>query len=111
MQHNIPEIDALTAKKWLDNEEAILVDVRELHEYEDARITDTTLIPLGSITADRLPILKKGQKIVVSCARGARSFKAIQLIKLENLELPLYNLTGGIVEWMQLGLPVIRGKQ
>lgn len=111
MQYNVPEIDAHTAKMWLDNQEAVLVDVRELNEYEDARIANATLIPLGTITVDKLPILKDGQKIVVNCARGARSFKAIQLIKLESPELPLYNLTGGIVEWMQLGLPVIRGKQ
>lgn len=110
MQYNIPEIDPNTAKIWLDTQEAILVDVRELSEYEDARIANTTLIPLATITADKLPILKKGQKIVVNCARGARSAKAIQLIKLEDPELPLYNLTGGIFEWIQLGLPVIRGK-
>ncbi len=111
MQHNVPEIDAHTAKMWLDNQEAVLVDVRELHEYEDARIANTTLIPLGTITADKLPTLNNGQKIIVNCARGARSFRAIQLIKSENSELPLYNLIGGIVEWIQLGLPVIRGKQ
>ena len=110
MQYNIPEIDPNTAKIWLDAQEAILVDVRELSEYQDARIANTTLIPLGTITADKLPILKEGQKIVVNCARGARSAKAIQLIKLEDPALPLYNLTGGICEWIQLGLPVIRGK-
>jgi len=45
--------------------------------------------------------LPSDRPIVVHCKSGARSKKAIELIwekyKLDNI----YNLTGGIVEWVQ----------
>ena len=111
MQQNpLLEVDALTAKSWLDNQEAVLIDVREPSEYEEVRIAQATLIPLGGITADQLPIIKTGQKIIVHCARGVRSAKAIEKIKLEHPELPLYNLVGGITEWIRLNLPTLKGK-
>ncbi len=109
MQHML-EVDPNTAKMWLDKQEAVLIDVRELNEYEEARIADAILIPLATITTDKLPTLKMGQKVIVHCARGFRSAAAIQKIMAEAPELPLYNLISGISEWINLGLPVIRGK-
>ena len=109
MQQAIIELDPNTAKIWLDRQEAILIDVREPSEYEEVRISESILIPLGDITADKMPHLKAEQKIIVHCARGARSAKAIEKLKLVNPELPLYNLAGGITYWIQLGLPVIKG--
>ena len=38
-------IDADTAKKWLDADEALLVDVREPEEYAVCHIPGATLIP------------------------------------------------------------------
>jgi rhodanese-related sulfurtransferase len=110
MSHAILEIDSHTAKMWLDKGEAILVDVREPGEYADARIANSTLIPLGTVSADKLPKLQAGQKLIVHCARGARSARAIEKLKSEQPELPLYNLAGGITDWIQLGLPVLKGK-
>lgn len=108
MTATINELDPNIAKTWLDNKEAVLVDVREVDEYETLSIPGAKLIPLASVTRDKLPIIQEGQKIIVHCARGARSARAIQTLQEEHPELPLYNLTGGITLWAQLGLPVVQ---
>lgn len=106
--HTLLEVDVTTAKRWLDTQEAILIDVRELSEYNDAHIANAILIPLGEITADKLPKINLEQKIILHCARGIRSARAIEKVKNEQADLPLYNLIGGISEWMRLGLPVLK---
>jgi rhodanese-related sulfurtransferase len=108
MQQGILEVDPKTAKIWLDNKEAILIDVREPSEYETTRIEEACLIPLRSIAFEKLPSLHPGQKIIVHCGVGARSARAIAQLQEEHPELPLYNLIGGIQKWMRLGLPVIQ---
>jgi rhodanese-related sulfurtransferase len=111
MKKGILEVDPKTAKTWLDNKEAILIDVREPSEYEAARIAEAILIPLRSITFEKLPSLQLGQKIIVHCGIGARSARAIETLQEEHPELPLYNLIGGIHQWMRLGLPVIQDSE
>ena len=44
-------IDVKTLKNWLDNEEVILIDVREIEENNNQRIADAILIPLAEITS------------------------------------------------------------
>lgn len=110
MQPVILEVDAHTAKMWLDKQEAVLIDVREPSEYEEARIANAVLIPLGSISIEKLPTLQVEQKIIVQCARGVRSARAIEKLSTVNPELKMYNLIGGISEWIQLGLPITKGK-
>lgn len=50
-------IDAKTLKTWLDNNEAVLVDVRESAEHAAENITGATLLPLGGVSKSALPPL------------------------------------------------------
>ena len=43
---SIINIDCKTLKKWLENNEVILIDVRELSEYQSGHIDQANLIPL-----------------------------------------------------------------
>jgi adenylyltransferase/sulfurtransferase len=77
-----------------------LLDVREPHEYQIAKIPGSTLIPLGQLGAryGELPPASSGKEIVVHCKSGVRSAKAVNLLKEHGIEAR--NLKGGILAWI-----------
>ena len=92
-------ITAEEAKAMLDQQkDVILVDVRELSEYQTGHIPNAKLLPLGSITtlaATELPDLNA--KILVYCRSGRRSkMAAEQLIGMGYTHV--YDM-GGINSW------------
>ena len=75
----------------------LLLDVREPYEFQQAKIENSVLIPMGEIQ-DRLSELDKDQEIVVICHHGIRSQRvADYLVYLEFSKI--LNLTGGIDAW------------
>lgn len=98
-------VNAATLKSWLDNGEALLVDVREPAEYQAECIVGSTLLPLSSISLSALPP-HVGKKLVIHCRKGGRGSSACQKLLAENPGLELYNLEGGIEAWAQAGFPV-----
>lgn len=98
-------IDAKTAKNWLERGEATLIDVREPAEHAAAHIKGALLKPLGNICCSALP--KTEQKIIIHCQKGARGEKACQKLLAEQQDgLELYNLEGGIEAWKEAGLSI-----
>lgn len=93
------EISAVELDNWFEtNADFQLIDVREPHEYEIARIPRAQLIPLGEIV-NRICEIEKGKTTVVQCKGGVRSAKAIQYLKDAGFEGRLINLIGGITAW------------
>ncbi len=74
-----------------------LIDVREPHELEIARIEGAELIPLGSLAA-RMHELDSAQEIVLFCRSGTRSARALQLLAGAGFRR-LKNLRGGVNAW------------
>lgn len=98
-------IDAKTLKSWLNNNEAVLVDVREPAEYAAENITGATLLPLGSLSKAALPPCA-GKKLVIHCRKGGRGGSACEKLLAEDPALDIYNLEGGIEAWRAAGLTV-----
>jgi len=95
----LDEITAIDLKVKLDRGEDIqIVDVREPHEFEIARIPGAKLVPLGQIV-NRICEIKGPATTVVQCKGGVRSAKAIQYLKDAGFEGRLINLKGGITAW------------
>jgi adenylyltransferase/sulfurtransferase len=91
-------IDVVEVKRKLDRgDEFTLIDVREPHEYQIARIPGARLIPLGELPK-RLSELDRDADIVAHCKSGARSQKAVDLLK-QNGFTKVRNMTGGILAW------------
>jgi adenylyltransferase/sulfurtransferase len=97
-----PDLDEITATElnnWINGQvDFQLLDVREPHEYEIARIPGATLVPLGQIV-NRICEIKGPATTVVQCKGGVRSAKAIQYLKDAGFEGRLINLKGGITAW------------
>lgn len=98
-------IDCATLKKLLENDEAILVDVREIIENKSERIKGSHLIPSGKISVDKLP-QTKGKKLVVHCKSGGRSSNACSKLLKQDPQLEIYNLEGGISAWKNCGFEI-----
>ncbi len=98
-------VDAHTLKSWLDNGEAVVVDVREPAENAAEHIAGTTLLPLASISARTLPSCV-GKKLVIHCLKGARGTTACERLLAEDPSLEIYNLEGGISAWTEAGFAV-----
>ena len=95
---SVTNIDCATLKKWLKNDEAVLIDVRELAEYQESKIDQAHLIPLGEISINSLPDFKN-KKLVLHCRSGKRSLTAGNKLLEENPKLEIFNLEGGIIAW------------
>lgn len=99
-------IDCGTVNSWLEDEEAILIDVREPHEYAQAHINGSIHIPLGECSAERIPH-DPSKKLVFHCKSGMRSDNACKGCIETMPETTIYNLEGGIDKWIELGFPYV----
>ena len=98
-QEQMPEITATALKGRLERGDDLqVIDVREPHEYEIARLPGTKLIPLGQVVS-RLAEIDPERETVVHCKGGVRSAKAIEALKQAGFPGRLINLKGGITAW------------
>ncbi len=96
-----PEISAEELKVELDRKggELVLIDVREPHEWEIAHIEGARLIPLNQLP-ERLGELNGHSEIVTHCHHGARSMKALEILKGAGFS-KVRSLAGGIDTWAE----------
>lgn len=98
------EVDAETLKDWLDQDKAVLIDIRETDEYVREHIAGSRLVPLSGFDPDDFP--GDRDKIgVFHCNSGNRTCQAAPTI-LKSGFAEVYHLRGGIQAWKKAGLPV-----
>jgi rhodanese-related sulfurtransferase len=100
----IAEIDARTAKSWLDSGDTLLLDVREPDEHAREHIPGARLVPLGQLDPMKLDLRGK-RRVIVHCASGARSATAAERLRGAGIGL-VANFVGGPAAWRQAGYPV-----
>ncbi len=101
------EIDVTQAFK-LNEQGALLLDVREPNEYAEIHAPNSTLIPLGQLkTRFNELAAYKDKSIAVICRSGVRSAAATQLL-LDVGYGHASNVRGGIIAWERAGLAVSR---
>ncbi len=93
----LPAITPLELAERLRAGAVDLIDVREPHEWDIARIPGARLIPLGEFPA-AIPALDRSREIVVQCRSGVRSAKAVRQLQEAGFTR-VRNLTGGILRW------------
>lgn len=83
---------------------AVLLDVREPHEWQAGHAPRARHIPLGQL-ARRSGELPKGRTVVTVCRSGARSARAAAMLARDGRAVS--NLSGGMHAWARAGLPVV----
>ncbi|MDH3474440.1 MAG: rhodanese family protein [Rhodospirillales bacterium] len=97
-------IDATTAKTWVEEDKAVLIDIREADEHAREHILGARLAPLSRFGTGELA--QEGEKIAVfHCDSGNRTRQAAPQILSLGFE-KVYHLEGGLQAWKRAGLPV-----
>jgi phage shock protein E len=86
-----PKESLTDVKKDLQSGKAILIDVREIDEWNDGHLREAKSLPLSELkkglAADKLKtLIPKGKVIYLHCAAGVRSFKAADELKKAGIE-------------------------
>ena len=98
VQDQVPAVTAKELKARLDAGDSIrIVDVREPHEWNIARLENAEAIPLRQLP-EQVRRLDGHEEIVVICRSGRRSAFATQFL-LDAGFPRVYNLTGGLLAW------------
>lgn len=93
------------AKEMLQNG-AVIIDVREQHEYDSGHVPGATLIPVNTVYKRREE-LPKDKDVLLICAVGQRSALAAEMAAAAGLTR-LFNVEGGTEAWIKAGEPVER---
>jgi len=98
LNKNVKNVSGEEAVKLIsENKDLIILDVRSQGEYQSGHIKGSTLMPVGDI-ASRITELEKfrGKPILVHCASGGRSPKAVNVL-LKNKFSPIYHMNHGLI--------------
>ena len=99
------DVSVFEARAMIEtNPSLVLLDVRNQSEYDAGHIRNAKLIPLWEL-ATRLNELNKTDEILVYCGAGDRSINASRILASDGF-LHVYNMLGGIAEWVREGYPV-----
>ncbi|MBC6422341.1 MAG: molybdopterin-synthase adenylyltransferase MoeB [Hormoscilla sp. SP5CHS1] len=104
-QAEIREMTVTELKQLMDSgaDYFVLVDVRNPHEYEIAKIPGSQLVPLPDIESgagvQKIKEILNGHKLIAHCKMGGRSAKALGILKSAGIEG--INVKGGITAWSQ----------
>ena len=102
-------VTASEAVRLMNNESALVLDVRTLEEYQKSHIVNSVSIPLGLLSSRISEIQnRKSDPVIIVCQSGNRSMQAARTLKNNAFE-KLYNLSGGMLSWGQANLPTESG--
>ncbi len=100
----IPEIDPAETHARVEKG-ALLIDVREQVEWDQARIAGALLKPMSQANSwyQELP---DADEIIFYCRSGSRSGRIVRALIEQAGMSNVINMRGGIIAWAQDGLPV-----
>jgi len=93
----IPE---MTVGQVKENKQAIIIDVREIDEWNAGHIKGAKHIALSTLMQKNDPDLPTDCEIILYCQMGQRSKQAAEILKSQGY-LNVINMVGGYDEWMQ----------
>lgn len=91
-----------------NNDNAIVIDVRDTAEYKKGHIKNAKNMPLSTLK-DKLDELArhKDQAVLAYCSSGALSNKACSLLQKAGFS-NVHNISGGINGWVDAKLPTTK---
>lgn len=99
-------ISVAEATLLINREDALVLDVRETHEWSAGHIPNARHVALGHLDKHISEIEKfKERPVIVCCASGNRSSSACNTLRKAGFPR-VFNLNGGIGAWTEAGLPV-----
>ena len=103
----VEEIEPFEAAQEIEGGDVVLIDTREPHEFQEARIEGGKLVPPGLLRDEIAAAAPdKSARTILYCRSGNRSYKAAE--QMEALGYTdVASMAGGILLWQEQGLPVV----
>lgn len=101
-----PSISTLQATLLINQQNALVLDVRDAAEYQGGRVLNSRHLAIGELEARSSELEKfKARPVIVVCESGNRSDKAVATLRKQGFG-QVFSLSGGIGAWKQAGLPL-----
>ncbi len=102
------QLDPTAAIRLMNNNDAVILDVRESKDFDEGHIKNAKNIPLMSIK-DKLDQISsdKSRAILTYCRSGNISGKACSILKKSGFS-NVHNISGGITNWQDANLPLTK---
>jgi rhodanese-related sulfurtransferase len=100
----IPEVDPAEAARLTDEDDAVLLDVREVEEWSAGHAPNAMLLPMSRLQ-DEQHVIPRDRRIVAICRSGARSGRVTLALNAAGYDA--VNVAGGMKQWAETGLPVV----
>lgn len=108
---DLQKISPYELKQTIQEEDVLIIDVREPAEFNETRIEGSVNVPLSEICATHEHLAPEvNKKIVIHCKSGYRSSLACKKLIAEGFRNKVCMLEGGIDQWELVGLPILRSK-
>jgi rhodanese-related sulfurtransferase len=99
-------ISTLEATLLINQQNALVLDVRDAAEYAQGHVLNARNLPAGELAARASEIDKfKAKPVIVVCESGTRSDKAAATLRKQGFG-QVVSLGGGVAAWRQAGLPL-----
>ncbi len=99
-------VDTNGAVSLMDDDELIILDVREEKERTAGFLTNDLNIPMGQVKA-KMDSLDKSKNILVYCKSGTRSDRIADILSKNDFQ-KVSSLKGGFNAWLKAELPIQR---
>jgi rhodanese-related sulfurtransferase len=107
-KNNIPPHEATGL---INREEAVVVDVRPIADFNKGHIVNSINLPINGFKNQIKQLEKhKNKPIIVGCRSGNQSQTACRELRKAGFE-NVYNLRGGVFAWQSANLPLSRKKK
>ncbi|MCP4789386.1 MAG: rhodanese-like domain-containing protein [Gammaproteobacteria bacterium] len=103
-----PSVTPQQATVMGNSDDALMLDIRSAADYKSGRVLNSTNIPFAELSK-RLDDLKKyrDKPVVLICKTGQTAGSAANMLRKDGYS-KVYRMTGGMVEWTNQGLPLVR---
>ena len=101
-----PSVTPQQAINLINSEQGVFVDLRDNADFRQGHIIDTLHIPSAKLAERMAELVKYKEKpVVLVCKMGQQSSAASKQLKASGFSR-VYRMTGGMMEWSNLQLPV-----
>ena len=102
------QLDPTAAIRLMNNDDAVVLDVREAADFNNGHIKNAKNIPLSSLKSQLDSLVKdKNTPVLAYCRSGNISGKASRILKSSGFS-NVHNIAGGILSWQEANLPLTK---
>ena len=105
VKEGIDQVDATHARELIERDSPVIVDVRELDEWDEGHLPGAIHVPRGNLESRiEQAVPDRSATVLLYCAAGNRSAFAAQTLRELGYEHPI-SLAGGYTDWKRNGYP------